>query len=74
MAANYKQLGKLLIDRDLKKKDLQKLADISNYTVSKLTRGDNVTVDVLEKICVALDCGIEEIIEFTKTEDCQKIR
>ena len=55
-------------------KDLQKLADISNYTVSKLTRGDNVTVDVLEKICIALDCGIEEIIEFTKTEDCQKIR
>ena len=74
MAANYKKLWKLLIDRDLKKKDLQKLADISNYTVSKLTRGDNVTVDVLEKICVALDCGIEEIIEFTKTEDCQKIR
>ena len=49
MAANYKKLWKLLIDKDLKKKDLQRLADISNYTVSKLTRGDNVTVDVLEK-------------------------
>ena len=50
MSTSYKKLWKLLIDRDLKKKDLQELAGISNYTVSKLNRGDNVTTDVLGKI------------------------
>ena len=64
MAASYKKLWKLLIDRDLKKKDLAKIANISNYTVTKLTRGDNVTTDVLGRICEALDCSIEDIMEF----------
>ncbi len=64
MAASYKKLWKLLIDRDLKKKDLQRLAGISNYTVSKLNRGDNVTTDVLGKICKALNCNIDDIMEF----------
>ena len=64
MAASYKKLWKLLIDRDLKKKDLQTLAGISNYTVSKLTRGDNVTTDVLGKICKALNCNVDDIMEF----------
>lgn len=64
MAASYKKLWKLLIDKDLKKKDLAKIANISNYTVTKLTRGDNVTTDVLGRICKALDCSIEDIMEF----------
>lgn len=64
MAASYKKLWKLLIDKDLKKKDLAKIAKISNYTVTKLTRGDNVTTDVLGRICEALDCSIEDIMEF----------
>ena len=64
MAASYKKLWKLLIDRDLKKKDLQELAGISNYTVSKLNRGDNVTTDVLGKICKALNCNVDDIMEF----------
>ena len=64
MAASYKKLWKLLIARDLKKKDLQTLAGISNYTVSKLNRGDNVTTDVLGKICKALNCNINDIMEF----------
>ena len=64
MASSYKKLWKLLIDRDLKKKDLQTLAGISNYTVSKLNRGDNVTTDVLGKICKALNCNINDIMEF----------
>ena len=64
MAASYKKLWKLLIDRDLKKKDLQTLAGISNYTVSKLNRGDNVTTDVLGKICKVLGCEITDIMEF----------
>ena len=64
MAASYKKLWKLLIDKDLKKKDLAKIANISNYTVTKLTRGDKVTTDVLGRICEALDCSIEDIMEF----------
>lgn len=64
MAASYKKLWKLLIDRDLKKKDLQNIAGISNYTVSKLNRGDNVTTDVLGKICKALNCSVDDIMEF----------
>ena len=64
MSASYKKLWKLLIDRDLKKRDLQALAGISNYTISKLNRGDNVTTDVLGKICKALNCNIDDIMEF----------
>ena len=64
MAASYKKLWKLLIDRDLKKKDLQTLAGISNYTVSKLNRGDNITTDVLGKICKAMNCNVDDIMEF----------
>lgn len=64
MAASYKKLWKLLIDRDLKKKDLQNLAGISNYTVSKLNRGENITTDILGKICKALDCSVDDIMEF----------
>ena len=64
MAPSYKKLWKLLIAKDLKKKDLQTLAGISNYTVSKLNRGDNVTTDVLGKICKALNCNINDIMEF----------
>ena len=64
MATSYKKLWKLLIDRDMKKKDLQDLAEISNYTISKLNRGDNVTTDVLGKICRALHCTLDDIMEF----------
>ena len=64
MTVSYKKLWHLLIDRDMKKKDLQELAGISNYTVSKLNRGDNVTTDVLGKICKALNCNVDDIMEF----------
>ena len=64
MAASYKKLWKLLIDKDLKKKDLQNLAGISNYTVSKLNRGENITTDILGKICKALDCSVDDIMEI----------
>ena len=69
MAASYKKLWKLLIDRDLKKKDLQAMAGISNYTVSKLNRGDSVTTDILGKICKALNCNIDDIMEFVEDDD-----
>ena len=51
MTVSYKKLWKLLIDKDLKKKDLAKLAGISSFTISKMSAGNNVTVEVLGKIC-----------------------
>lgn len=59
-----KKLWKLLIDKDLKKKDLSELANLSSFTINKLNRGDNVNTDTLVKICEALDCQIEDIMEI----------
>lgn len=64
MAVSYKRLWKLLIDRDLKKKDLEAMAQVSHYTMNKLTHGDNVTTDVLGRICKALGCSLDDIMEF----------
>ncbi|MBQ3228371.1 MAG: helix-turn-helix transcriptional regulator [Clostridia bacterium] len=64
MATSYKKLWKLLIDRDMKKKDLASLAGISSFTISKMSAGNNVTVEVLGKICVALNCTLDDIVEF----------
>ena len=61
---SYKKLWKLLIDRDMKKKDLAVIAGISNYTVTKMSNGENVTVETLGKICKALNCGVDDIMEF----------
>ena len=68
MAASYKRLWKLLIDRDMKKKDLAAAAGISTFTISKMGKGESVTTDVLGKICVALNCSIEDIMEFVPDE------
>ena len=64
MTVSYKKLWKLLIDRDLKKKDLETMAQVSHNTMNKLTQGDNVTTDVLGRICKALDCSLDDIMEF----------
>ena len=64
MAISYNRLWKLLIDKDLKKKDLCEMANISTYTIGKMNRGDNITTDVLVRICKALNCSIEEIMEI----------
>lgn len=65
MAISYKKLWKLLIDKDMKKKDLMQLANISNYTITKMTRCENVNAETLAKICKALDCGFDDIMEIT---------
>ena len=64
MAISYKKLWKLLIDRNMKKKDLAELAGISNYTISKMGRGENITTDILVKICIALNCNVDDIVDF----------
>lgn len=69
MAVTYKKLWKMLIDKDLKKKDLEEQAKVSHYVVSKLYRGENVTVDVLERICKTLDCSMDDIMEFVPDDN-----
>ena len=68
MAVSYKKLWKLLIDKDMKKSDLPNTAGISRYTINKLNRGDNVTTDVLVKMCRALDCSMDDIMEILPEE------
>lgn len=66
MSVSYKKLWKLLIDRDMKKKDLCDLAGISHASVAKLGKNENVTTDVLIKICSALHCDIGDIMEIVE--------
>lgn len=68
MAVSYKKLWKLLIDKDIKKKDLSTKAGISPATITKMGKGGHVTTEVLVKICKALDCGIDDIMEVINTE------
>lgn len=68
MGISYKKLWKLLIDKDMKKKDLAEKANISTYTLSKLTKGENVTTDILLRICKTLDCSFEHIMEIVDSE------
>ena len=69
MAVSYKKLFKLLIDKDMKKKEFKALTGISQGTLTKLQNGGNVMVDVLEKICLNLDCNIEDIVEIYPDPD-----
>ncbi len=61
---SYKKLWKLLIDRDMKKKDLMIAAGISATSMAKVTRGENVQINILVKICRALDCDFKDIVEI----------
>ena len=61
---SYKPLFKLLVDKGLRKKDLCKIADISPATVTKMGKSGHVTTEVLLKICLALDCGLYDVIEI----------
>ena len=63
MAFTYKKLFKLLIDKNLKKKDLCEMAGISTTSVSKLAKDQNVNTEILEKICDALQCEVSDIVE-----------
>ena len=64
MEVSYKKLWKLLIDKDMKKKDLQSAAGISWSSVTKLSKGETVSMEVLMKICNALNCDIGDIMEL----------
>lgn len=64
MAVSYKKLFKLLIDRDMKKKDLQAAAGLSPSSVSKLAKGEYVSMNVLVKVCMALSVDFGDIMEI----------
>lgn len=64
MIISYKPLWKLLIDRDLKKKDLIEMAGISQSSITKLGHNQNISTDILLKICIALNCDVSDIMEI----------
>lgn len=66
MHISYKKLWKLLIDRDMKKKDLCELARISSASMAKLGKNENINTDILVRICEALDCDTSDIMEIEK--------
>lgn len=65
MAVSYDKLWHILLDKKMKKRDLQRLAGISEYMTKKLTRNESVPVEILGKISKALDCPIDEIVAFS---------
>lgn len=66
MAITYKKLWKLLIDRDMKKKDLQEISGVSSASITKLGKNENVNTEILDKICIALKCDVSDIMEITE--------
>lgn len=70
MGVSYKNLWKLLIDKDMKKKDLKTAANLSPSIVAKLGKNENVSIEVLGRICMALDCNIEDVMEFVPEKNC----
>ena len=69
MEVSYKKLWKLLIDKDMKKKDLLATAGISWASVTKLSKGETVSMEVLMKICKALECNIGDIMDLIPEEE-----
>ncbi|MCI8426794.1 MAG: helix-turn-helix transcriptional regulator [Lachnospira sp.] len=69
MTVSYKKLWHILIDKGMKKKDLEALAGINHYTMNKMSREENVTIDTIGKICIALHCKVEDIIDFLPDDE-----
>jgi DNA-binding Xre family transcriptional regulator len=69
MSVNYNKLWHLLIDRGMNKTDLRVQAGISTNTLAKLGKNENVSTSIIAKICEALDCNVEDVMEFTVEEN-----
>lgn len=69
MKMSYNKLWKLLIDKQMKKSDLRTLAGISSSSLAKLGKNENVTTEVLARICNALKCDVSDIMEFVPASD-----
>lgn len=66
MRFSYNPLWKLLIDKGLNKAKLREMTGISSASIAKLGKGDNVTTDILLRICVALECDLQDIVEIVE--------
>lgn len=66
MRISYNKLWKMLIDKNMKKSYLKEMAGISSASLAKLGKGDNITTDVLLRICEVMDCRIEDILETVR--------
>lgn len=71
MSLSYNGLWKLMIDKNLNKVELMKVADISSGTVAKMTKGEPVSMTILMKICDKLDCDIGDLVHYVKDEEKQ---
>lgn len=69
MSVSYKKLWKLLIDKDMKKKDLQERSGISWTTLAKMSKGEVVSTEVLMKVCRALHCNVGDIVDFVEIDE-----
>lgn len=72
MAVSYKRLFKLMIDRNINGADLRRAANISPNTLTKLYKNDYVALEVLDRICTALDVDYSDILEHVKVGDIQE--
>lgn len=68
MAVSYKKLWHLLIDKNMKKKDLQESAQLTSHVMRKLSKDEAITTDTIAKICRCLGCKVDDIMEVTELE------
>ena len=72
MRISYNKLWHIMLDKKMNKQDLKRATGISTASIAKLNKGDNITTDVLVKICVVLGCDITEIMELVEDEEQEK--
>lgn len=69
MALCYKNLWKLLIDRDMTRRDLHRITGVSHATLAKMSKGENVSASILDRICTGLGCQIEDVVKVIPSEE-----
>ncbi|MDR0500321.1 MAG: helix-turn-helix transcriptional regulator [Coriobacteriales bacterium] len=69
MIISYNKLWKMLIDKKMNKRDLKNASGVSTASIAKLSKGENITTDVLLKICKALNCGINDIMDTIEDDE-----
>ena len=74
MTISYNGLWKVMIDKNLQRKDLKEALKISSSTLAKMSRGEPVSMDVLMKLCDYLDCNVGDIMSFVKEENSSEVR
>lgn len=69
MAISYKPLWHLLVEKDMNKEDLKRASNITSNIVARMGKNSYVNLESIEKICLALDCNIEDVVKIYKEED-----